>query len=303
MTGTWASLLGAETLFFLSLLLASLSKRGSFLGGSMVKNTPANVGDTGDVGREDPLEKGMATHSSILAWEIPWTGGPVGYSPVGHKESDKNERVCTHTHTHIQKRHRKPGDGLRGGGGVGKHNLSVKGPGFHCPASPKTEWQLSAAPLSIWPGDLATLNTVTGGERAGGLESAFSWGIYTFKGQILVRQKGVGKTPCAGGGCVRDLWRLLWPGPRPALPGLWSPRRPPELASIRALRLCTAGPAPPAVPIAAASHPCQSAGTVTRTAPFPGTHNGLWGHPGVSEGEDILSWDLNRQVLHLRSVI
>ena len=67
MMGTWASLLGAETLFFLSLLLASLSKRGSFLGGSMVKNTPANVGDTGDVGREDPLEKGMATHSSILA--------------------------------------------------------------------------------------------------------------------------------------------------------------------------------------------------------------------------------------------
>ena len=33
------------------------------------------------LGREDSLEKGMATHSSILAWKIPWTKEPVGYSP------------------------------------------------------------------------------------------------------------------------------------------------------------------------------------------------------------------------------
>ena len=32
------------------------------------------------LGLEDPLEKGMATRSSILAWRIPWTGKPVGYS-------------------------------------------------------------------------------------------------------------------------------------------------------------------------------------------------------------------------------
>ena len=37
---------------------------------------------------EDPLEKGKATHSSILAWRIPWT-----YSPWGHKESDMSERL------------------------------------------------------------------------------------------------------------------------------------------------------------------------------------------------------------------
>ena len=37
------------------------------------------------LGWEDPLEKGMATHSSILAWEIPWTEDLVGYSPWGHK--------------------------------------------------------------------------------------------------------------------------------------------------------------------------------------------------------------------------
>ena len=40
----------------------------------MVKNPPANARDTGSVpGWEDPLEKEMATHSSILAWRIPWT--------------------------------------------------------------------------------------------------------------------------------------------------------------------------------------------------------------------------------------
>ena len=36
----------------------------------------------------DPLEKEMATHSSILAWEIPWTEEPGGHSPWGHKELD-----------------------------------------------------------------------------------------------------------------------------------------------------------------------------------------------------------------------
>ena len=45
----------------------------------MVKNPLANAGDIGDsLGQEDPLEKGMATHSSILAWKIPWTEEPGG---------------------------------------------------------------------------------------------------------------------------------------------------------------------------------------------------------------------------------
>ena len=33
------------------------------------------------LGREEPLEEDTATHSSILAWEIPWTEEPVGYNP------------------------------------------------------------------------------------------------------------------------------------------------------------------------------------------------------------------------------
>ena len=45
------------------------------------------------LGWEDPLEKGMATHSSTLAWRIPWGRSLVGYSPWGRKESDTTERL------------------------------------------------------------------------------------------------------------------------------------------------------------------------------------------------------------------
>ena len=40
------------------------------------------------LGREDSLEEGMVTHSSILAWRIPWTEEPAGYRPEGRKELD-----------------------------------------------------------------------------------------------------------------------------------------------------------------------------------------------------------------------
>ena len=61
-----------------------------------VKNLPA-VQDTRvqSLGWEDPLEKEMATHSSILAWRIPWTEEAGGYSPKGCKESDTTEHACT----------------------------------------------------------------------------------------------------------------------------------------------------------------------------------------------------------------
>ena len=52
----------------------------------MVKNLPP-VQETPvqSLGWEDPLEKRMTTHSSILAWKIPWTEEPVGYSPWDHR--------------------------------------------------------------------------------------------------------------------------------------------------------------------------------------------------------------------------
>ena len=40
------------------------------------------------LGQEDPLEKGMATHSSITAWEIPWTEEPSGLQFMGSRELD-----------------------------------------------------------------------------------------------------------------------------------------------------------------------------------------------------------------------
>ena len=54
------------------------------------------------LGWEDPLEKEMATHSSILAWRIPWTEEPGGLQSMGHKESDTPERL--HFHFHLFKR-------------------------------------------------------------------------------------------------------------------------------------------------------------------------------------------------------
>uniref|UniRef100_A0AC11DHG1 Uncharacterized protein n=1 Tax=Ovis aries TaxID=9940 RepID=A0AC11DHG1_SHEEP len=60
----------------------------------VVKNLPA-MWETWvqSLGWEDPLDKGMAPHSSILAWRIPWTEEPVGYSPWGCKESDITEQL------------------------------------------------------------------------------------------------------------------------------------------------------------------------------------------------------------------
>ena len=43
------------------------------------------------LGWQDPLKKGVATHSSILAWRIPWTEEPGGLQSMGHKESDTVE--------------------------------------------------------------------------------------------------------------------------------------------------------------------------------------------------------------------
>ena len=53
------------------------------------------------LGWEDPLEKEMATHSSSLAWKIPWTEKCGRYSPWGCKESDTTEPLHLHfTHNY-----------------------------------------------------------------------------------------------------------------------------------------------------------------------------------------------------------
>ena len=75
-----------------SYLSSSILPRG-FPRGQLITNLPA-VQETWvqSLGWEDPLEKGKANHSSILAWRIPWT------SPWGRKESDTTERLSlSHT--------------------------------------------------------------------------------------------------------------------------------------------------------------------------------------------------------------
>ena len=66
----------------------------------MVKNLPA-MQETWvlSLGQEDPPEKGMATHSSILAWRIPWTEESGRLRSMGPKKLDTTERLSTHRQT------------------------------------------------------------------------------------------------------------------------------------------------------------------------------------------------------------
>ena len=70
-----------------------------FPGVTVVKNLPNNAGDPGDTGDvglvwsldgDDPLEEGMATHSSTLAWRIPWTEEPGGLQSIGSQRVRHN---------------------------------------------------------------------------------------------------------------------------------------------------------------------------------------------------------------------
>ena len=73
-----------------------------------VKNLPA-MQETGvrSLGQEDPLEKGMATHFSILAWRIPWTEEPGRLQSMGSQRVETNEQVfhfCTSVENPLGKR-------------------------------------------------------------------------------------------------------------------------------------------------------------------------------------------------------
>ena len=78
-----------------------------FPSGSVAKNSPAGqeVQEMGvrSLSWEDPLEEGMAAHSSILAWRIPWTEEPGGLQSVGLQRVKRDGSDFTHTHTHTSK--------------------------------------------------------------------------------------------------------------------------------------------------------------------------------------------------------
>ena len=62
-----------------------------FPGGSDGKESACNAGDPGSVlGQEDLLEKAMVTHSSVLAWSIPWTGDPGELQSMGWQRVEQD---------------------------------------------------------------------------------------------------------------------------------------------------------------------------------------------------------------------
>ena len=72
----------------------------------MVETLPVNAGDIRDsvrsLGLEESVEEGMATHSGILAWRIPWTEESGGLLSMGCKESDMTERLILSLSTFIR---------------------------------------------------------------------------------------------------------------------------------------------------------------------------------------------------------
>ena len=65
-----------------------------FPGGSEGKESACNTGDPGSIpGLGRCLEKGLATHSIILAWRIPWTEEPGGLQSMGSQELDTAEQL------------------------------------------------------------------------------------------------------------------------------------------------------------------------------------------------------------------
>ena len=68
-------------------IYAVYMKPKGFPGGSEIKASACNVGDLGSIpGLGRSLEKEMATHSSILAWRIPWTEEPGGLQSTGSQK-------------------------------------------------------------------------------------------------------------------------------------------------------------------------------------------------------------------------
>ena len=78
------------------------------------------------LGWEDPLEKEMATHSNILAWEISWTEEPGRLQSQGHKESDTTERLNATTLRKLTRNNFTP----RKNSASKKNNIKTKNKGI-----------------------------------------------------------------------------------------------------------------------------------------------------------------------------
>ena len=89
------NIIATKYLEFIDMFIGQYAQKEASLVAQKVKNLPA-MWETWvqSLGLEDPLEKGMATHSSNTAWRIPWTEKPGElYSPWDRKESDTTEQL------------------------------------------------------------------------------------------------------------------------------------------------------------------------------------------------------------------
>ena len=75
----------------MSIFIKDLGQKGASLVAQTVKNLPTmRETQVPSLGREDPLQKGMATHSSVLAWRIPWAEEPGGLQSIGSQQVRHN---------------------------------------------------------------------------------------------------------------------------------------------------------------------------------------------------------------------
>ena len=85
---------------FVSIFIKDLGQKGASLMAQTVKNLPTlRETQVPSLGREDPLQKGMATHSSVLAWRIPWAEEPGGLQSIGSQQVRHNWATNTFTGT------------------------------------------------------------------------------------------------------------------------------------------------------------------------------------------------------------
>ena len=79
--------------YLMAVIIGTPVSRSSLVA-RMVKNLPAiQETQVQSLGREDPLEREMATHSSILAWRIPWTEEPGGLQSMGSQRVGHDEHL------------------------------------------------------------------------------------------------------------------------------------------------------------------------------------------------------------------
>ena len=113
----------------------------------VVKNPPANAGDAGawvcSLGPEDPLEEEMTTHSSVLAWRIPWTEEPGGLQSMG------SQRV-RHHRAHMPVSQGAPSSLLAGGSFWSAHLLLATLPASDgLPDVSSSSWLPAFSSLSV----------------------------------------------------------------------------------------------------------------------------------------------------------